>query len=110
MELDINIEKDVMSIHIDNPFHLDLNSIVKEIEDFAVSKGLRLNGLDIKGLIPKMVKGIAGCENGCPSNALELVNSGVKNFKLSYIEGGILTATAMTENKKTIILKMFPEF
>lgn len=110
MELDVSIEKEKISIHIDNPFRLDLNSIVKEIEDFAVSRGLKLNGLDIKGLIPKMVRGIAGCENGCPSNALELVNSGVKNFKISYIEGGILTAETMTEGKKTISFKMFPEF
>jgi hypothetical protein len=110
MELDVSIEKDAISIHIDNPFRLDLNSIVKEIEDFAVSKGSRLKGLDIKGVISKMVRGIAGCESGCPSNALELVNRGVKNFKISYIEGGILTAKAMTEDEKTITLKMFPEF
>jgi hypothetical protein len=69
-----------------------------------------LNVFDIKGLLPKMVRGIAGCEGGCPANALELVSSGFKNFDLAYIEGGILTAKAELENGKTLNLKMFPDF
>jgi hypothetical protein len=69
-----------------------------------------LNVFDIKGLLPKMVRGIAGCEDGCPANALELVSSGFKNFDLAYIEGGILTAKAELENGKTLNLKMFPDF
>jgi hypothetical protein len=110
MELDVSIDKDSISIPINNPFRLDVDAIAEKIEGFVSSKGLRLNGLDIKGLLPRMVRGIAGCEGGCPANALELVSSGFKNFDLAYIEGGILTAKAELENGKVLYLKMFPDF
>lgn len=110
MELDIKIENDSLSIPIKNPFQLDIEGIVDKIENFLSSKGTSLEGLDIKGLLPKMVRGIAGCEGGCPANAKELVERGFKNFKLCYIEGGILSAKALTGDGKELILKMFPEF
>lgn len=110
MELDVSIDKDSLSIPINNPFRLDVDAIVEKIESFVSSKGLKLNGIDIKGLLPKMVRGIAGCEGGCPANALELVSSGFRNFDLAYIEGGILTAKAELENGKVLNLKMFPDF
>lgn len=110
MELDVSIENDSLSIHIDNPFRLNLESIIDGINNFADSKGCRMDELDINGLIPRMIRGIAGCENGCPADALSLISEGVKNFELEYIEGGILTAKAVTEEGKTIALKMFPHF
>lgn len=110
MELDVSIDNDSVTINIDNPFSLDLENILKNIENFADSKGCSLNGLNIMGLIPKMVKGIAGCENGCPADALTFTSEGFKNFELAYIEGGILTAKAITEKGKKISLKMFPNF
>jgi hypothetical protein len=110
MELDVRIEKDSLSIPIENPFHLDLDAIVGKIETFVSTRGVTLNSLDIKGLLPKMVRGIAGCEGGCPSNALDLVDSGFKNFDLHYVEGGILTAKVTVENGKELSLKMFPDF
>lgn len=110
MDLDVIIEKSCLTIHINNPFRLDIEDIYKKIYDFAVSKGTTLSDLDIKGLIPKMVRGIAGCEGGCPANALQLVEMGFKNFELSYIEGGILLAKANTPDGKSLELKMFPEF
>ena len=84
--------------------------MMKKIEDFASSKGVDLGSLDIKGLIPKMVKGIAGCEKGCPADAKGLVSRGVRDFVLEYIEGGILSATAKTTDGTVISLKMFPDF
>ena len=110
MELDVSMDNDSLSITISNPFHLDVDSIMEKIEVFVASKGLKLNGMDIKGLLPKMVRGIAGCEGGCPANALELVDSGFKNFDLAYIEGGILTAKGELENGKVLHLKIFPDF
>jgi hypothetical protein len=86
MELDVSIDKDSISITISNPFRLDVDAIAEKIEGFVSSKGFKLNGFDIKGLLPKMVRGIAGCEGGCPANALELVSSGFKNFNLAYKE------------------------
>lgn len=110
MELDVTLDKDSLSIPIDNPFRLDIEGIMAKIEGFLASKGKSLNGLDIKGLLPRMVRGIAGCESGCPANALEFVNSGFKNFDLQYVEGGILTAKAVLDDGRTLHLKMFPDF
>jgi len=67
-------------------------------------------GHDFRGLIPKMIKGIAGCENGCPSDAKRLVSRGVKGFELEYIEGGILSARTYLKNGGTLYLKLFPDF
>jgi len=110
MELDIKIDDDSLSIPVKNPFHPDLDSMVGQIQEFASSKGASLNGLDIGNLIAKMVRGIAGCERGCPADAKGLVSRGVSNFALEYIEGGILSAAAKTADGKVFLLKMFPDF
>lgn len=110
MELDVRLEKESLSIPITNPFKLDVDSVTAQIEGFISSKGGSLSGLDVKNLIPKMVRGIAGCEAGCPANAMEVVSTGYMNFDLAYIEGGILIATAKTEEGKELSLKMFPDF
>ncbi|MBI3592880.1 MAG: hypothetical protein HY099_05315 [Nitrospirae bacterium] len=110
MEINVSMDNDSLSIPVDNPFQPDLNTIMKKIEDFVSSKGTRLNGLDIKGLLPRMVRGVAGCEEGCPANALELVDTGFKDFNLNYIEGGILAAKAVMENGKELSVKLFPDF
>jgi len=106
----VSIDKDSLSIPLENPFRFDLNEVIRKIEVFASSKSAKLNGLDIKGLIPKMVKGIAGCEKGCPANALQLAERGFKNFKIEYVEGGILIANVTTGSGRFISLKMFPDF
>ncbi len=110
MEIDVSMENDSLSIPVENPFHLDLDAIMWKIDHFVSSKGAGLNGLDIKGLLPGMVRGVAGCEEGCPANALDFVDSGFKDFALSYIEGGILSAKAVMENGKELAIKMFPDF
>lgn len=110
MELDVRVDSKSLSIAIDNPFHLDLESMVSQIESFCASQGAAPNGLDFRGLLPKMVKGIAGCEGGCPADAQRFVARGFTNFKLAYIEGGILQAQAKTENGKDLALRMFPDF
>ncbi|GBD99219.1 hypothetical protein BMS3Abin07_01253 [bacterium BMS3Abin07] len=110
MELDVTIGGESLSINIDNPFHLDLKSITDKIEEFLRPRGLHVNGLDIEGLLPRMVRGIAGCEDGCPADAKSLVSQGFNDFDISYIEGGILSVKADIEGGKTLELKMFPEF
>ena len=110
MELDVKIGSGSLSIPIDKPFQLELDSMMKKIEAFASANHIDLGSLDIKGLIPKMVKGIAGCEKGCPADAKGLVSRGVMDFALEYIEGGILSATAKTQDGAVIFLKMFPDF
>ncbi len=109
MELDVRVDKESISITIADPFHLDLDSMVSRIEGFVQSRGT-LNGTDVRGLLPRMVKGIAGCEAGCPANAKDLVSAGYRNFNLEYIEGGILSASTRLPNGKTVTLRLFPEF
>lgn len=110
MELAVSVDKESISIAIDNPFRLDLDAIVGRIEPFLASRGVEPNGLDFRGLLPKMVKGIAGCEAGCPSDAKGFVTRGFRNFQLEYIEGGILSARTKTVNGKDLHIRMFPEF
>ena len=110
MELDVRAAGKSLSIPIENPFHLDIEATAKQIESFLSSQGAPANGLDLRGLVPKLVKGIAGCEGGCPADAKSLVSRGFKNFKLAYVEGGILEANAVTENGTNVDIKMFPDF
>ena len=110
MELDIRIDNQSLSLPIEDPFRLNMDSIMEQIKQFLSSKGIELNGMDIQGLIPRMVKGIAGCEGGCPADAKSLVSSGYGDFTMEYIEGGILYAKAKIENGKTLHVKMFPDF
>lgn len=110
MLLDISLDNDSLSINIEDPFHLDIDSVINKIEGFTASKNITLNGVDIKGIIPKMIRGIAGCEGGCPADAKSLVRKGFKNFELKYIEGGILSAQVGVKDGKILHLKMFPDF
>lgn len=110
MELDVSIDNDSLSIPIKNPFRADLDAVIEEIKGFLSTKDIDTKKLDISGLLPKMIKGIAGCESGCPANARSLVSRGFDNFELSYIEGGILSAKTVAENGKELSLKMFPDF
>jgi hypothetical protein len=111
MELDINVAGKSISIPIDDPFHLDIDAMVARINAFLSEQDAGgAGGLDIRGLLPKMVKGIAGCEGGCPADAKSFVSRGFNNFKLAYIEGGILEARVATESGKNVAFKMFPDF
>lgn len=110
MEISVSIGGDSVSIDVSNPFRLDIPDIVKRMESLASSKGAALNGLGLEELIPKMVKGIAGCERGCPADAKDFVQRGFRNFELAYVEGGILTARAITAEGKELSVKIFPDF
>lgn len=109
MELTVTIDGDSISIPIDNPFRVNLILIEERIRDFISAKEVDPDGIDVRGLIPRMMRGVAGCERGCPANALDLVQSGFKDFELVYVEGGILTASISRSNKR-IYFKMFPDF
>jgi len=110
MELDIRVEKESLSIIIENPFRIDLDALVGRIDNFLAPRGVDSGSLDVRGLLPRMVKGIAGCEAGCPSDAKNVAKKGHKDFKLKYIEGGILSATAELGQGKTLSFKLFPDF
>jgi hypothetical protein len=110
MILDVVIDKDSMSIEIADPFRLDLDGIVGKIYQFASSRGIAIAELDVAGLISAMIKGIAGCERGCPADAKGLVSKGFKGFELQYIEGGILSGRTSIGSDKYFYIKMFPDF
>ncbi len=110
MTLDVIIDKDSMSIEIADPFHLDLDGLAGKITQFAALKGISVEGFDVRGLIPAMIKGIAGCERGCPADAKGLVSRGFKDFELQYIEGGILSARRSIGEDRFFYMKMFPDF
>ncbi len=109
MELTVTIDNDSISIPMPNPFKVDLQTVEGKIKDFIKSKDIEYDKIDINGLISRMIRGVAGCEKGCPANALDLVQRGFKGFKLSYVDGGILTAS-LEDSGKTIYFRMFPDF
>jgi hypothetical protein len=110
MELDVRLDNDSFSITIDDPFLLDIDGVIARIDAFLAARGAARDRTDIRGLLPLMVRGIAGCEDGCPANARELVEQGYKDFVLRYVEGGILTAMTKMANGKALSLKLFPDF
>lgn len=110
MVLDVVLDKKSLTIDIDNPFHPDIDALVSRIDQFAHTKGADISGLDVKELIRRMIKGIVGCEKGCPADAKGIVKRGLEGFELQYIEGGILSAYALLHNGRRLDLKMFPDF
>ena len=110
MELDVKADGKSLAVPISDPFRVNLAELVSKVSAFLDSEGVRSADLDIEGLIPKMIKGIAGCEGGCPADAKSLVRNGFRNFQLDYVEGGILTASAQDSAGRPVVLKMFPDF
>lgn len=110
MLLDVTIGGNTLSLQIDDPFRVDLDAFVSSIEDFAAPKGLNLSKPEVRNIISKMIKGIAGCERGCPADAKGFASEGFQGFKLEYIEGGILSAMTEGEKDKCLHLRMFPDF
>ena len=110
MVLEIVVGNVSATIPIVEAFRHDLDDIVARIEQFAETQGTDLAAVDVRGLIPAMIKGIVGCERGCPADAKGLISRGYKEFDLQYIEGGILTARAMTVDGRPLYIKMFPDF
>ncbi|KJR43992.1 hypothetical protein MCHI_000109 [Candidatus Magnetoovum chiemensis] len=72
--------------------------------------GAKLNNNEIESLMQKMIKGVAGCEHGCPADAKSLVYTGFKDYKLTYTDGGILSASCVLKNNETMDIKIFPGF
>lgn len=110
MILEAKVQDTAVTIPVDDVFRADIESIHARIQDLAASKGDDVSSLDIRGLLPAMIKGIAGCERGCPADAKSLIAKGYKSFDLRYVEGGILTAQTKTQHGSVLSLKMFPDF
>lgn len=110
MDIDISVGNESLSLNIDNPHRFNVSDMMNDVFSFGNNKGIDFRRLHIERLIPKMIRGVAGCEAGCPSNAQSVVREGFGGFKLEYVEGGILTASHSLENNKTLRIKVFPDF
>jgi hypothetical protein len=110
MLLDVSINGESIEIDITDPYRYDLEDMYGRIEEHAATKGADLGSADVKALIHKMIRGIAGCEGGCPSDAKGLASRGHARFELEYVEGGILTAQTKLGGGESVVLKMFPDF
>lgn len=110
MDIDVKINTESLHIEVENPYKVDVQQVSKEVHEFGGKFGLDLKPLDIENLIPRMIRGVAGCEGGCPSDAMRMVREGFGNFKLEYVEGGILTAAQTLENGTPVEIKLFPDF
>lgn len=110
MDIDVSINRESLNITIDNPHRFDVAHVTGSILDFGKKYGVDLSPLHIETLIPRMVRGVAGCEGGCPSDAQRLVREGFGGFHLAYVEGGILTANQTLNNGEPFEVKIFPDF
>ena len=110
MDIDIRINGESMTINVENPHRFDVHKVMDEITGFGKKSGVDLAPYEMDKLIPRMIRGVAGCEAGCPSDAMSVARKGFGNFKLSYVEGGILTAIQKLENDNPLEVKVFPDF
>jgi hypothetical protein len=110
MLLDISINGESFEVDIADPFRYDLEDMCSQIERFATALGVDVAPADVKGLIPKMIRGIAGCEGGCPADAKGIASRGHAAFEIEYVEGGILTAQTQLGGGESLVVKMFPDF
>ncbi len=110
MELQITIDGTSETIHIADAYRPDLAGISARIAQLAKSKDVSVASLDMSGLIQAMIRGISGCERGCPADAKSLITRGYSGFDLKYVEGGILTARSTNGTLKGLTVKMFPDF
>jgi hypothetical protein len=110
MDIDVSINGKSLPINIENPYRLEMYDILRTIVDFGKEFGVDLTPLEIEKLIPRMIRGVAGCEGGCPSDAKSLVREGFGDFKIEYVEGGILTAVQTLNNGMPLEVKVFPDF
>ena len=110
MDIDIMIGDKSLTVSLENAYRFDLVKVMKSVTDFGAGEGADIAGLKIEKLIPRMIKGVAGCEGGCPSDAKSFVREGFGNFSLSYVEGGILKAEHPLDSGECLQIKIFPEF
>jgi len=110
MEIEVLIDNDSLPINVVDPHKIDHEAVNRRIHGFLQQAGIHdVSALNIPLLLPKMVRGVAGCEAGCPANAQSLVREGVDGYTLAYVEGGVLTARRPVGERK-LEIKIFPDF
>ena len=110
MDIDIRINGDSMTIKVENPHRFDATKVMHDILGFGREHGVDLSPYKLDSLIPLMIRGVAGCEAGCPSDAMGVARRGFGEFRIEYIEGGILRAAQNLESGDPLEVKVFPDF
>jgi len=110
MDLEIRLDGSSLGITIPDPYRPDMQIVLGKITAFLLDSGVGQEEIDLAGLLPLMIRGVVGCEEGCPANAKDLVERGYGQFSLQYVEGGILTARTRTGSGRDLTVKLFPEF
>ena len=110
MDIDVKYGEAKLPLVVEDPFRMDVEAVSATIENFLKPHGLPSSDLHLRELLPGMVRGICGCQNGCPADAQSFVRRGCRNYRLEYIEGGILKAVLDTRGGGPLEIRMFPEF
>lgn len=110
MDIDVSIGDKSITVHIENPYRYDSSQLMESILDFGDKSGIDLAALAVDKLVSLMIRGVAGCEGGCPANAQSLAREGFGDFRLTYIEGGILSAVYSGKKGEPVSVKVFPDF
>lgn len=110
MDIDIRINGKSHAIHVENPHRFNVDEAMSGILQFGIDNGADLALCHLDELLPLMVRGVAGCEAGCPSDAMGVARRGFGKFTIEYVEGGILTAAQQLENGAPLEIKIFPDF
>ena len=90
MEISIGVGSDSISIVVENPFHIDLDSVVGQIEAFCSLKGAALNGVDVRGLIPKMIRVLQGAREDALLMQRSLSTEALRSLALPMLREGFL--------------------
>lgn len=94
-------------ISFDDLERAEVSEIAEKIGEVTGQYGVSISNLDVVGLVPKMIRGVFGCQHGCPGDAKGVASAGHSHFNLEYVEGGILSATAKDQS---FSINVFPEF
>ena len=110
MDIDVHFMGNTLPIKVKDPHRMDTAAVVGDIAAFLNGDAGATDNLYLHDLLPRMVRGVVGCEGGCPSNAKGLVRAGFRDYHLDYVEGGILTAAREVAPGRRLEIKIFPEF
>jgi len=111
MEIDITYGGNSLEIELPDPHRLDAADVSSRVAEFLDANGAKgADALHLEELFPRMVRGIVGCEQGCPADAQRLVHEGFHDYSLQYVEGGILKASLEVFDGERLEIRMFPEF
>ncbi len=110
MDIDVRINGESVTFNVENPHRFNVSDVMEAIVSFGNKFGVNLSPYELDRLIPKMIRGVAGCEAGCPSDAMGVARRGFGGFRIEYVEGGILQAAQDLENGASLEVKIFPDF